>query len=43
MYKCCDSDIDKLILDIAFYDLTETKSEVARRLAKKTGKTFDGA
>ncbi|WP_131798966.1 hypothetical protein [Bacillus mycoides] len=34
---------DRVILDIALYDSVESKSEIARKLAKKMVRTFDGA
>ncbi|MED2791389.1 MULTISPECIES: hypothetical protein [Bacillus cereus group] len=40
----CDRETDKLIVDIVFdTDHIENKSEIARRLAKKTGCTFNSA
>ncbi|MEB8648306.1 hypothetical protein P4G96_05265 [Bacillus cereus] len=42
--KHCDRETDKLIVDIVFdTDHIENKSEIARRLAKKTGRTFNSA
>lgn len=42
--KYCDRDIDKLIVGIVFdTDHIENTSDIARRLAKKTGRSFNSA
>lgn len=42
--KYCEREIDKLIVDIVLHsDHLVNKSDIARRLAKKTGRTFDSA
>lgn len=42
--KHCDREIDKLIVDIVFdTDHIESTCDIARRLAKKTGRTFNSA
>ncbi|KEK25178.1 hypothetical protein [Bacillus gaemokensis] len=42
--KHCERETDKLIVDIVFdTDYIENKSEIARRLAEKTGRTFHSA
>lgn len=42
--KHCDRETDKIIMDIVFdTHLVENKSEIARRLAQKTGRTFNSA
>ncbi|MEC2258367.1 hypothetical protein P9H08_17135 [Bacillus cereus] len=42
--KHCDREIDKLIVDIVFdTDHIESTCEIARRLAAKTGRSFDSA
>lgn len=42
--KHCDREIDKLIVDIVFdTDHIESTCDIARRLAAKTGRSFDSA
>ena len=42
--KYCDKEVDKLIVDIVFdTDHIESTCDIARRLAKKTGRTFNSA
>ncbi|MGG0236905.1 hypothetical protein [Bacillus rhizoplanae] len=42
--KHCDKEVDKLIVDIVFdTDHIESTCDIARRLAKKTGRTFNSA
>ncbi|PFA06620.1 hypothetical protein [Bacillus cereus] len=42
--KYCEREIDKLIVDIVLHsDHLVNKSDIARRLAKKTGRTFNSA
>ncbi|MGM2670770.1 hypothetical protein ACS2QR_22800 [Bacillus cereus group sp. Bce026] len=42
--RYCDRDIDKLIVDIVFdTDHIKSTCDIARRLAKKTGRSFDSA